>query len=102
MDLINASRELIIAQTQKPDENKEELGNVGGMTQATTQVQVETMGKMTPSEREIAVADFCHEGWLFRPKPEKGENRRSEFLGAEGIHFGSVSRRNQRGVEECA
>ena len=29
MDLINASRELIIAQTQKPDENKGELGNVG-------------------------------------------------------------------------
>lgn len=71
MDLINASRELIIAHTQKPDENKGELGNVGNMTQATTQVQVETMGKMTPSEREIAVADFCNEGWLFRPKAEK-------------------------------
>ena len=70
MKLINATKDVYMTQAQELSKNEETKGEGAGMTQATTQAQVEAMGKMTPLEREIAVANFCEDGWLHRPHTE--------------------------------
>ena len=68
---IGQSQDAFMTQAQelsKNNNNEEKKGEgVGTMTQATTQQQVEAMGKMTMTEREIVVANFVNDGWLYRP-----------------------------------
>lgn len=68
---IGQSQDAFMTQAQelsKNNNNEEKKGEgVGMMTQATTQAQVEAMGKMTMAEREIVVANFTNDGWLHRP-----------------------------------
>ena len=67
---IGQSQDAFMTQAQELSKNnneeKKEEG-VGMMTQATTQAQVEAIGKMTMAEREIVVANFVNDGWLYRP-----------------------------------
>ena len=67
---LGQSQDAFMTQAQelsKNNNNEEKKGEgVGTMTQATTQQQVEAMGKMTYAEREIIVADFVNDGWLHR------------------------------------
>jgi hypothetical protein len=67
---IGQSQDSFMTQAQELSKNnneeKKEEG-VGMMTQATTQAQVEAIGKMTMAEREIVVANFVNDGWLYRP-----------------------------------
>ena len=68
--VIGQSQDAFMTQAQELSKNnneeKKEEG-VGMMTQATTQAQVEAIGKMTMAEREIVVANFVNDGWLYRP-----------------------------------
>ena len=67
---LGQSQDAFMTQAQELSKNnneeKKEEG-VGMMTQATTQAQVEAIGKMTMAEREIVVANFVNDGWLYRP-----------------------------------
>jgi len=67
---LGQSQDAFMTQAQelsKNNNNEEKKGEgVGTMTQATTQQQVEAMGKMTYTERKIIVANFVNDGWLHR------------------------------------